>query len=143
MHHVSLGVIWIVTKRPSELLGLYQKHVRGSASVVPRVPDAAIAVLFELVVAKLEDPFCMIRFLREDRSYSRPWRWTSSLPSPDRTKTLPPEFRRADRPWSNAVDRTWLQTNHQDTRKHRAALPPDLKLSDREPLPTKLFVPWS
>jgi hypothetical protein len=57
MHHVSLGVIWIVTKRPSELLGLYQKHVRGSASVVPRVPDAAIAVLFELVVAKLEDPF--------------------------------------------------------------------------------------
>jgi hypothetical protein len=57
MHHVSLGVIWIVSKRPSELLGLYQKHVRGSASVVPRVPDAAIAVFFELVVAKLEEPF--------------------------------------------------------------------------------------
>src|ERR1700730_8495732 len=32
---------------PSEILGLYQKHVRGSASVVPRVQDAAIAVLFE------------------------------------------------------------------------------------------------
>src|SRR6202022_3956345 len=85
----------------------------------------------------------MNRFLREDRSYSRPWRLTSSLPSPDRTKTPPPGFRRADWPWSNAVDRTWLQTNHQDTRKHRAALPPDLKLSDPKPLPKKLFVPWS
>jgi hypothetical protein len=40
MHHVSLGVIWIVTKRRIELLGLYQKHVRCSASVIPRVPDA-------------------------------------------------------------------------------------------------------
>src|ERR1700730_703479 len=85
----------------------------------------------------------MNRFLREDRSYSRPWRWTSSLPSPDRTKTLPPGFRRAHRPWSNAVDRTGLQTNHQDIRKHRAALPPDLKLSDPETPPKKLFVPWS
>ena len=57
MHYVSLGVIWIVTKRPFELLGLYQKHVRCGASVIPRVPDAAIAVLFEFVVAKLEEPF--------------------------------------------------------------------------------------
>ena len=54
MHHVALGEIWIVTERPSELLGLDQKHVRGSASVVPRVPDAAIAIFFELVVAELE-----------------------------------------------------------------------------------------
>src|ERR1700730_6976123 len=57
MHHVSFGVIWIVTKRPSELLSLNQKHVRGCASVVPRVPDAAITVLLELVVAKLKEPF--------------------------------------------------------------------------------------
>src|SRR6266436_5164630 len=85
----------------------------------------------------------MIRFLREDRIYSRLLRWTSSLPSPGYTKTPPPGFRRADCPWSNAVDRTGLQTNHQDSRKHRAALPPDPKLSDPEPLPKKLFVPWS
>jgi hypothetical protein len=26
MHHVSLGIIRVVTKRPSELLGLNQKH---------------------------------------------------------------------------------------------------------------------
>ena len=45
MHHVSLGVIWIVTKRPSELLGLNQKHVGCCTSVVPRVPDAAVTVL--------------------------------------------------------------------------------------------------
>jgi hypothetical protein len=57
MHHVSLGVIWIVTKRQSELLGLNQKHVRGCASVVSRVPDAAVTVLLELVVAKLKEPF--------------------------------------------------------------------------------------
>ena len=50
MHHVSLGIIGIVAKRPFELLGLYQKHVRCRSSVVPRVPDAAIAVLFELVI---------------------------------------------------------------------------------------------
>jgi hypothetical protein len=57
MHHVSLGVIWIVTKRPSELLGLNQKHVGCCTSVVPRVPDAAVTVLLEFVVAKLKEPF--------------------------------------------------------------------------------------
>jgi hypothetical protein len=57
MHHVSLGVIRIVTKRPPEHFRVNQKHVRGSASVVPRIPDAAITVLFELVVAKLKEPF--------------------------------------------------------------------------------------
>src|SRR6478672_6565971 len=34
-HHVSLGVIWIVTQSPPELLGLNQKHVRGCPSVIP------------------------------------------------------------------------------------------------------------
>ena len=57
MNYVSLGVIGMATKRSFELLGLYQKHACCSASVVPRVPDAAIAVLFELVIAKLEEPF--------------------------------------------------------------------------------------
>ena len=55
MHHVSLGVIWIVTKRAFELLGLYQKHVRCRARVVPRIPYAAITILVELV-AKLKEP---------------------------------------------------------------------------------------
>ena len=50
MHHVSLGVIWIVAKCPSELLGLNQKHVSGRACVVSRVPDAPITVLLELIV---------------------------------------------------------------------------------------------
>src|ERR1700693_5806559 len=57
MHHVSLGVIWVVTQRPSKLLGLNQKHVSSCTSVVPRVPDAAVTVLLELVVAKLKEPF--------------------------------------------------------------------------------------
>jgi hypothetical protein len=57
MHHVSLGIVWIVAKRPSELFGLNQKHVRGGASVVPCVPDAAVTILLELVVAKLKEPF--------------------------------------------------------------------------------------
>src|SRR6202011_2088125 len=85
----------------------------------------------------------MTQFLREDLSYSRPWRLTSSLRSPGHTKMLPPGFRRAGCPWSNAVDRIGLQTDHQDTRKHRAALPPDLKLSDPAPFPKKVFFPWS
>lgn len=42
---------------PSEFLGLNQKHVRSRASVVPRVPDAAVTVLLELVVAYLKKPF--------------------------------------------------------------------------------------
>ena len=57
VHHVSLGVIWIVTKRPPELLGLNQKHVRGCTSIVPRVPDAAVPILLELVVVKLKKPY--------------------------------------------------------------------------------------
>src|SRR3984957_16365528 len=57
MHHVSLGVIWVVTQRPPKLLGLNQKHVGCCTSVVPRVPDAAVTVLLELVVAKLKEPF--------------------------------------------------------------------------------------
>jgi hypothetical protein len=46
MHHVSLGVIRIVTKRPPEHFRVNQKHVRGSASVVPRIPDAAIVFIW-------------------------------------------------------------------------------------------------
>ena len=57
MHHVFLGVIWVVTQRPPKLLGLNQKHVGCCTSVVPRVPDAAVTVLLELVVAKLKEPF--------------------------------------------------------------------------------------
>ena len=38
MHHVSLGVIRIVTKRSFEHFGLNQKHVCGRACVVSRVP---------------------------------------------------------------------------------------------------------
>ena len=58
MHHVSLGVIWIVTKRPSELFGLYQKHVRGSASVVPRVQCCHRRTFRTRSCAKLKDPLC-------------------------------------------------------------------------------------
>ena len=45
-----------IMARP-ELLGLNQKHVGYCTSVVPRVPDAAVTVLLELVVAKLKEPF--------------------------------------------------------------------------------------
>jgi len=57
MHHVSLCVVWVVTQRPFELLGLNQKHMCSGASVIPRVPYAPVAVLVELVVAKLKKTF--------------------------------------------------------------------------------------
>ena len=57
MHHVSLGVIWIVTESPPELFGLNQKHVRGRPSVIPRISNAAVTVFLEFVVAKLKEPF--------------------------------------------------------------------------------------
>jgi hypothetical protein len=57
MHHVSLGVIWVVTKRPLELLGLNQKHMCSGARIIPRVPYAAVAVFVELVVVKLKEAF--------------------------------------------------------------------------------------
>ena len=44
-------------------------------------------------------------------------------PSPGRTKTLPPGFRRAGRRSSRALDRSGLQTNHRDIQTRRAALP--------------------
>ena len=55
-----------MTKRPFELLGLNQEHVCSGASVIPRVPYAAVAVFVELIVAKLEEVLCMSQFLRED-----------------------------------------------------------------------------
>ena len=65
MHHVSLGVIRIVTKRSSEHFGLNQKHVCGRACVVSRVPDASIAVLVELIVgSQFETTPCTNRSVR-------------------------------------------------------------------------------
>jgi transposase-like protein len=46
MYHVSLCKIWVVTKRPSELLRLNQEHVCSGTSVIPRVPYAAVAISF-------------------------------------------------------------------------------------------------
>ena len=57
MYHISLCKIWVVTKRPSELLRLNQEHVCSGASVIPRVPYAAVAKFVELMIAKLKESF--------------------------------------------------------------------------------------
>src|SRR6185437_4761017 len=102
MHHVSLGVIRKVTKSPPELFGLNQKHVCRCPSVISRIPDAAVTVFLEFVLAKLIAP-CMNRSLRVGRSHFRPWRLTSSSPSRGHTRTRRSEFLHADRRWLGAV----------------------------------------
>ena len=51
-----------MTQSPPELLGLNQKHVRGCPSGIPRIPNAAVTVFLEFVVAKLKEPFVSAGF---------------------------------------------------------------------------------
>src|SRR5580658_2638111 len=57
MHHVALGIVRKMPKRRIKFLSLHQKHMRGRASVVSRVPNATVAVLSKLEIAELKQPF--------------------------------------------------------------------------------------